>query len=60
MNSSHSPQHKLLPVKLAVTPKHFSPIKVVRLSDKSHNGARSLSRIDEVSVMTDDTLIMLD
>lgn len=51
---------QILLVKLSVTPGHFSLIKVVRLSDKSHDGAGSLSRRDGLSVMMDDTLIIPD
>lgn len=54
------PTTQIVLVKFAVTAGHFSLIKVVGLSDKSHDGAGSLSRIDWLSVMTDDMLIMPD
>lgn len=43
----------IMPIKLSLAPKHFSLIKTVWLSNKSHDGAGFLSGIDGVSEMID-------
>lgn len=43
----------ILPIKPSLAPKHFSLIKTVWLSNKSHDGAGFLSGIDGVSEMID-------
>lgn len=54
------PQQKLCLLSFLRRRGTLALIKVVRLSDKSHDGAGFLSRIDGLYVMTDDTLIMSD
>lgn len=48
-----------LPIKHSLALKHFSLIKTVRLSYKSHDGAGFLSSIDGASKMIDEGVITL-